>query len=114
MPGASDASAVKLRLAIGRFSTALGRDRERSLAARRLDDRRFGLDRRSRRAADFHRQRADRARVAGAHGDARPLQPLKPAIVTWMVYVSAGTLTNTKSPVAPVTTGADSCRGFAR
>ena len=41
----------------------LGGDRERALAARRLDDRRFALDADvSASAADFDRQRADRTR----------------------------------------------------
>ena len=83
-PGASDASAVKLRLAIGRFSTALVGIGERSLAALRLHERRFGLDDDGiGQAADFDRERADRQAVAGADADARCVSMvLKPVMLT--------------------------------
>ena len=53
----------------------LGRNRERSLAARRLNDRRFPLDRdRLGRAADADCQDPDRDTRSGADGHARPLE----------------------------------------
>ena len=58
----------------------LGRDGERSLAARRLNDRRLAFDfDRLGHAADLDRQRADRDAVAGAGDDAAALQRLEAA-----------------------------------
>ena len=104
-PGASEASAVKLRLAIGRFSTALvGMVKERSPLAR-LHQRRLGLDDHGiGDAADFDSKSADRLAVAGLTLTPVCLAGLNPLIETWTVYLSAGTLTTVKSPLSLVTT----------
>ena len=77
-PGASSASEVKLRLAIGRFSTDVGGDREGALPAVRLNDGRLAHDVHGlARAAHLERERPDRDVVADADRHARALERLE-------------------------------------
>ena len=78
-PGASAASAVKLRLEIGRLCNRIGRDGERPLAALRLDGRRLAFDFDGLlQSADFEHQRRHDHAVGRAHGNAFALQGLEP------------------------------------
>ena len=107
-PGASDASAVKLRFAIGRFSTELvAIVKERSPLDAWMADASALTETVSEATPSSRVRSPTEARVPGFTETPDRFRVLNDPSVTSTVYVSAATLTNTKSPLAPVTTGAD-------